>query len=72
MEPHRQAVCDLATELLGPGKLRILDDGEFYWISDHGGRTHLGWNLAAAMGKLRSMRGPAEPPKPRQAGPLAA
>jgi hypothetical protein len=55
MGPERQAVHDLAAQVLGPGKLRILDDGEFHWIADDGVRTHLGWNLTVAMEKLRSM-----------------
>jgi hypothetical protein len=62
MERYRQAVCDLATKLLGPGKLRMLDDGEFYWIADNRLRTHLGWNLQVAHDKLQSMADSDSPP----------
>jgi hypothetical protein len=57
MEVSRQEVCDLATRILGPGKLRMLGEGEFYWIADNGVQTHLGWNLRVALQKLQSMTG---------------
>jgi hypothetical protein len=64
MERNRQAVCDLATKILGSGRLRMLGEGEFYWIVDTGVQTHLGWNLESVMNKLRSMTDPADPPQP--------
>jgi hypothetical protein len=64
MQPDRQAACDLATKLLGLDKLRMLGRGEFFWIPDHGVHTHVSWNLATAMNKLRSMSESAGAPEP--------
>jgi hypothetical protein len=55
MESSRQVVCDLATTILGPGLLRMLGEGEYYWIADSGTHTRLGWNLRVALHTLRSM-----------------
>jgi hypothetical protein len=61
MEATRRRVCELATGLLGPGKLRMQDEGEYYWITDAGDRTHLGWDLPVAEANLRAMIGPEDP-----------
>jgi hypothetical protein len=61
MEATRLRVCEFATRLLGPGKLRMQGEGEYYWIADAGGETHLGWHLPVAAAKLRAMAGPEEP-----------
>jgi hypothetical protein len=62
MRTARQRVYDLATGILGPGKLRMMGEGEFFWIADDGRLTHLGWNLALAEETLRSMERPGDLP----------
>lgn len=62
MRAARQRVCDLATRILGPGKLRMMGEGEFFWIADDGRVTHLGWNLALAEETLRSLEHPGDLP----------
>jgi hypothetical protein len=71
MEATRRRVCELATKLLGPGRLRMQDEGEYYWIADAGGRTHLGWNLTVAEANLRAMSDATDSPDSDEPSPVA-
>lgn len=68
MRPRRQEVCLLATQILGPGKLRMLGEGEYFWIAHNTGiPTHLGWNLALAKKKLVILADPGRSSETAQA-----